>query len=166
MAPSRRHRGATRPWFRPQQQETRGRICATEHPFGLVVVSPLTASAHDGSLAHDRPLGADTDARPCGCPKSCRGWSGGISVLVDESATAGRFYDLEVPNSARDLTWVNAAAWPHAVARPHQIRFAIPEIRYSVLVIDSTRAAPEAAATRPGVVKSRETRSEIRQNAF
>ena len=47
-----------------------------------------------------------------------------------------------------------------------KFRFAIPEIRYSVLVMDSTRAAPEAAATRPGVVKSRETRSEIRQNAF
>ena len=27
----------------------------------------------------------------------CRGWSGGISVLVDESATAGRSNDLEVP---------------------------------------------------------------------
>ena len=32
----------------------------------------------------------------CGCRKLCRGWSGGISVLVDESATAGRFHDLEV----------------------------------------------------------------------
>ena len=32
----------------------------------------------------------------CGCRKPCRGWSGGISVLVDESATAGRFHDLEV----------------------------------------------------------------------
>ena len=29
-------------------------------------------------------------------PKLRRGWSGGISVLVDESATAGRFHDLEV----------------------------------------------------------------------
>ena len=33
---------------------------------------------------------------PCGCRKLRRGWSGGISVLVDESATAGRFHDLEV----------------------------------------------------------------------
>ena len=31
-----------------------------------------------------------------GCRKLCRGWSGGISVLVDESATADRFHDLEV----------------------------------------------------------------------
>ena len=30
-------------------------------------------------------------------PKTeCRGWSGGISVLVDESTTADRFHDLEV----------------------------------------------------------------------
>ena len=31
-----------------------------------------------------------------GCRKLCRGWSGGISVLVDESTTAGRSNDLEV----------------------------------------------------------------------
>ena len=36
------------------------------------------------------------DAEACGCRKLCRGWSGGISVLVDESVTAGRFHDLEV----------------------------------------------------------------------
>ena len=33
----------------------------------------------------------------CGCRKLCRSWSGGISVLVDESAAAGRSNDLEVP---------------------------------------------------------------------
>ena len=32
----------------------------------------------------------------CGCRKLCRGWSGGISVLVDESVTAGRLHDFEV----------------------------------------------------------------------
>ena len=32
----------------------------------------------------------------CGCRKLCRWWSGGISVLVDESATAGCSNDLEV----------------------------------------------------------------------
>ena len=32
----------------------------------------------------------------CGCRKLCRWWSGGISVLVDETVTAGRFQDLEV----------------------------------------------------------------------
>ena len=36
------------------------------------------------------------DQPPCGCRKLCRGWSGGISVLVDESTTASRFHDLEV----------------------------------------------------------------------
>ncbi len=27
--------------------------------------------------------------QPCGCPKLCRGWSGGVSVFVDESVAAG-----------------------------------------------------------------------------
>ena len=36
------------------------------------------------------------DIVDCACRKLRRGWSGGISVFVDESATAGRFYDLEV----------------------------------------------------------------------
>ena len=26
----------------------------------------------------------------CGCPKSCRGWSGGLFVFVDEAIAAGR----------------------------------------------------------------------------
>ena len=36
------------------------------------------------------------EQRTCGCRKLCRGWSGGISVLVDETVTASRFHDLEV----------------------------------------------------------------------
>ena len=32
---------------------------------------------------------------------------------------------------APPLTYANAAAWLHAVARPHQIRFAISEIRFT-----------------------------------
>ena len=39
---------------------------------------------------------ADLYAGACGCRKLCRWWSGGISVLVDETVTAGRFHDLEV----------------------------------------------------------------------
>ena len=35
-------------------------------------------------------------ALACACRKLRRGWSGGISVLVDESTTAGRSYNLEV----------------------------------------------------------------------
>ena len=46
--------------------------------------------ASDGTYGSPR-------VRACGCRKLCRGWSGGISVLVDESATAGRSNDLEVP---------------------------------------------------------------------
>ena len=48
-----------------------------------------------GDSRHETPT--NTPRPGCGCPKSCRGWSGGISVLVNESATAGRLHDLEVP---------------------------------------------------------------------
>ena len=46
---------------------------------------------------------------PCGCRKLCRWWSGGISVLVDESVTAGRFQDLEV--SVWLVWWVGGDGW-------------------------------------------------------
>ena len=46
---------------------------------------------------------------PCGCRKLCRGWSGGISVLVDESTTAGRSNDLEV--SIWLVWWVGGDGW-------------------------------------------------------
>ena len=42
----------------------------------------------------------------CGCRKLCRGWSGGISVLIDESVTAGRSHDLEV-----SIWWVGGDGW-------------------------------------------------------
>ena len=44
---------------------------------------------------HSRGKG---QTRPAARPHQyeCRGWSGGISVLVDESTTAGRSNDLEV----------------------------------------------------------------------
>ena len=29
----------------------------------------------------------------CGCPKSCRDWSGGVFVFVDEAIAAGRSYE-------------------------------------------------------------------------
>ena len=51
-----------------------------------------------------------TQHRPCGCRKLRRGWSGGISVLVDESVTAGRFHDLEV--SIWLVWWVGGDGWP------------------------------------------------------
>ena len=55
-------------------------------------------------------LGADRARRmPCGCRKLCRWWSGGISVLVDESVTAGRFHDLEV--SVWLVCWVGGDGW-------------------------------------------------------
>ena len=39
-----------------------------------------------------------------GCRKQRRGWSGGISVLVDESTKAGCLHDLEVS------IWLSAAS--------------------------------------------------------
>ena len=45
----------------------------------------------------------------CACRKLRRGWSGGISVLVDESATAGRSQDLEV--SIWLVWWVGGDGW-------------------------------------------------------
>ena len=45
----------------------------------------------------------------CGCRKLCRGWSGGISVFVDESVTAGRFHGLEV--SVWLVWWVGGDGW-------------------------------------------------------
>ena len=45
----------------------------------------------------------------CGCRKLCRGWSGGISVLIDESVTAGRSHDLEV--SIWLVWWVGGDGW-------------------------------------------------------
>ena len=44
---------------------------------------------------HSRGKG---QTRPAARPHQyeCRGWSGGIAVLVDESVTAGRSNDLEV----------------------------------------------------------------------
>ena len=46
---------------------------------------------------------------PCGCRKLRRGWSGGISVLVDESVRAGCFHDLEV--SIWLVWWVGGDGW-------------------------------------------------------
>ena len=48
-------------------------------------------------------------AGTCGCRELCRIWSGGISVLVDESTTAGRFHDLEV--SVWLVWWVGGDGW-------------------------------------------------------
>ena len=56
------------------------------HGVGVVFGASSEEQQHEGRSLHDG----------CGCRKLCRGWSCGISVLVDESATAGRFHDLEV----------------------------------------------------------------------
>ena len=48
----------------------------------------------------------------CGCRKLCRGWSGGISVLIDESVTAGGSHDLEVLkiSSKASMNWLACRA--------------------------------------------------------
>ena len=52
---------------------------------------------------------AARNAVACGCRKLRRGWSGGISVLVDESVRAGCFHDLEV--SIWLVWWVGGDGW-------------------------------------------------------
>ena len=49
-----------------------------------------TAATHPGRKLDPIP------PSPCGCPKPCRGWSGGSSVFVDESATACRSDDSKL----------------------------------------------------------------------
>ena len=56
--------------------------------------------------AHDVRRGVKA---ACGCRKLCRIWSGGISVLVDESATTGRSNDLEV--TVWLVWWVGGDGW-------------------------------------------------------
>ena len=88
-------------------EENPTRIC--ELLVGLGDVEVLGVDDAPGG-----PLGVHigTRARPacgCGCRILCRGWSGGISVLVDESTTAGRFHGLEVPVWL--VWWVGGDGW-------------------------------------------------------
>ena len=61
----------------------------------LVVLSCRGSSGGEPIIL-DAELGEGGMSGTCGCRKLCRGWSCGISVLVDESTTAGRSNDLEV----------------------------------------------------------------------
>ena len=65
----------------------------------------ITVKAPEG---HSRGKG---QTRPAARPHQyeCRGWSGGASVLVDESVTAGRSHDLEV--SIWLVWWVGGDGW-------------------------------------------------------
>ena len=65
-------------------------------PGGVGTAHDVGVAAAQDRCAATAPAGFLED-HPCGCRKLCRGWSGDISVLVDESATAGRSNDLEVP---------------------------------------------------------------------
>ena len=62
-----------------------------------------------GCLAPAPRALAATLVEDTSCRKLCRGWSGGISVLVDESVTAGRSQDLEV--SVWLVWWVGGDGW-------------------------------------------------------
>ena len=65
-------------------------------------VPTYKSAVHHSVALQVRPAGRLTEhqhaARPCGCgcPKPCRGWSGGSSVFVDESATACRSDDSKL----------------------------------------------------------------------
>ena len=96
-------------WLPHQRRQSRQRQ-ATRRGLGWVR-NTTNAMSDRTDIKETRPEGSFIDAAaiaastaaccrsrtPCGCRKLCRGWSGGISVLVDESATAGRSNDLEVP---------------------------------------------------------------------
>ena len=81
-------------------EENPTRIC--ELIVGLGDVEVLGVDDAPGG-----PLGVHI--RTCGCRKLCRGSSGGISVLIDESVTAGRSHDLEV--SIWLVWWVGGDGW-------------------------------------------------------
>ena len=61
---------------------------------GAAVQEPVEHGGGDIGVAEDvapgvgASVGGEDDA--CGCPKWCRGWSGGIFVFVDEAIAAGR----------------------------------------------------------------------------
>ena len=67
-----------------------------------VLYQPAAEAAGSGGAA-------TRSSAACGCRKLCRIWSGGISVLVDESATAGRFHGLEV--TVWLVWWVGGDGW-------------------------------------------------------
>ena len=75
----------------------------------LEAADDLASGLALGSAARGVVDAALVEAQACGCRKLCRGWSGGISVLVDESVTAGRSQDLEV--SIWLVWWVGGDGW-------------------------------------------------------
>ena len=102
--PTRRHQT-------PEGRDTSGRCRARAGDRAAVTWRPVKASdlpllrvfpEHELGSWQARLTASDVldvlEARcaACACRKLRRGWSGSISVLVDESATAGRSYDLEV----------------------------------------------------------------------
>ena len=72
-------------------------MCA-RHSTGLRFVTAKTRLDADMTIEtiaiSETPSATPTTA--CGCPKPCRGWPGCISILVDQSTTAGRSHDSEV----------------------------------------------------------------------
>ena len=73
---------------------SRDRVREVIHRFndeGMASLDPRWAGGRPRRITTDDE---DFIVEACGCRKLCRGWSGGISVLVDESATAGRSNDL------------------------------------------------------------------------
>ena len=70
------------------------------------VIGGIDCHTDFGVVAALDPLGR---VLGCGCRKLCRGWSGGVAVLVDESVTAGRSQDLEA--SVWLVWWVGGDGW-------------------------------------------------------
>jgi hypothetical protein len=89
--------------LKPSQRRIRIAVAASNTSLTSIGgLGPITAAViigHTGSIDRVpdpsplRELQRDSASRGCGCPKLCRGWSGCVSVLVDEAVASGRFDD-------------------------------------------------------------------------
>ena len=90
----------------------------------------------------------------CGCPKLCRGWSGGVPVFVDESVTSGGFDDsklgwfsagagLRVVSERRSL--IEGAVWPVGVVMVD----VVGDEAFELSLVPDDGAVEELAAQRP-----------------
>ena len=71
------------PWSRALVAAVVPYVACTTPAF---LISTLAIRLREDLDFDERGLGA---LLACGCPKSCRGWSGGMFVFVDEAIAAG-----------------------------------------------------------------------------
>ena len=81
-------------------------VAEVGNPFRFERESKFARWCGTGAVALSSGEG---DGRPCVCPKLCRGWSGGVSVFVDEAVASGGSDDSR-------RCWVSATAHLGAVS--------------------------------------------------